>query len=102
MFTIHERELLMKTPSGNAVKGASTRPVRYPVQLVIMLSDDAAAYVQAAAVNRLERGVPVSKSQAARSLIEDGIKLNMLAVEYGVSVEQLLKIVLGARLSLRP
>lgn len=54
--------------SGNAVKGASTRPVRYPNQVITMLSDEATGYIV-----ELAKAEGLSKSEAVRTLIETGI-----------------------------
>ena len=54
--------------SGNAVKGASTRPVLYPHQVITMLSEEARDYIEGMAVDE-----NTSKSAAVRQLIDAGI-----------------------------
>lgn len=66
--------------TGAAVKGSSKRAVRYPAQLVIMVSEDTVAAIERYALNG-----EVSKSFAARASLEPGVELTHIAEQYGVS-----------------
>lgn len=70
----------MATPSGNAIAGANPRPVRYPVQLVIMVSQEVGDRIAAEAVEHV-----LSKSEVARIYIEAGIDAGEAAASAGVA-----------------
>lgn len=68
--------------SGNAVEGASTKPLNFPKQIIALVDDETSDYVAANA--------GVSKSALLRELIADGIALRKLGHEYGVPLDDLL------------
>lgn len=63
-----------RKPSGAAVAGAYPRPKNFPRQLVILVSDETADYIEAAA-----RDNRMSKSEVGRTLLEAGIEAGQAA-----------------------
>ena len=74
----------MVAPSGNAVKGASARPVLYPVQLVIMAGEATGDYIDGEV---LRSGL--SKSAVTRRSLEAGIELDKIATEHVIPLADL-------------